>query len=99
MMKNERELKLLTKLEKYTTEYVSLEREKEIYYTKNVRNISRTVIVTLYLKQCYIDTVIKQICSLVGRLNYRGIDFDNEVATYIYNTYASGIKRGLSDLL
>ena len=99
MMRTEREMKMLVRLEKYTTEYMSLEREKEIYYTKNVRNISRTVIVTLYLKQCYIDTVIKQICILVGRLNRNDIDYDNEVATYIYNTYASGIKRGLSDLL
>ena len=99
MMKNEREIKMLVRLEKYTTEYMSLEREKEIYYTKNVRNISRTVIVTLYLKQCYIDTLIKQICTLVARLDRNGIDYDNEVATHVYNEYGSLIKRGLFELL
>lgn len=99
MMRSEREIKMLVRLEKYTTEYMSLEREKELYYLKHTRDISRTAIVTLYLMQEHIDTLIKQICTLVGRLDRNGIDYDNEVATYVYNTYAPSMKRGLSDLL
>lgn len=99
MMRNEREIKMLARLNKYTTEYMSLEREKETYYRQNLRNITRTNIITLYMMQNYIDVVIKQICMLVARLDRNGIDYDNEVATYVYSEYGSLIKRGLFELL
>ena len=99
-MKNEvRNLKLMTRLNQYTTEYLSLEMEKEKYYREHINDMSRTTIVTLYQMQAYIDSVIKRICMLVGRLIKDDIEFDNEVATLVYNYYSPSIRRGLSDLL
>ena len=100
MMKNEvRNLKLMTRLNQYTTEYLSLEMEKEKYYREHINDMSRTTIVTLYQMQAYIDSVIKRICMLVGRLIKDDIDFDNEVAKLVYDYYSPSIRRGLSDLL
>lgn len=93
-----REMKLVARLHNYTTEFVAMETEKETYYRKNIRNIDRTTINTLHLMQCHVDTLIKQICMLVRRLNREGIDFDNEVATYVFNTYESTIRRGFFDI-
>ena len=93
-----REMKMVARLYKYTTEYRALEVEKETYYRKNIRNIDRTTIHTLYLMQEHVDTLVKQICMLVDRLNRNQIDFDNEVAEYVYNTYASSIRRGFFDI-
>ena len=98
-MMTTRELNMLVRLNKYTTEYCALEREKEAYYVRNARSVSRVAIVTLYLMQSNVDTLIKQICSLVGRLMREDIDIDNEVAIQVYNCYASSIKRGISNLL
>lgn len=95
----ERKLNLLIRLNQYTTEYLSLEMEKEKYYREHINDMSRTTIVTLYQMQAYIDCVIKKICSLVGRLMREQIDFDNECAMLVYNYYSPAIKRGLSDLL
>ena len=95
----ERKLEMLVRLNQYTTEYLSLEMEKEKYYREHSNDMSRTTIVTLYQMQAYIDCVIKKICTLVGRLIKDEIDFDNECATLVYNYYAPSIKRGLSDLL
>lgn len=99
MTKTEKEMNLLIRLNQYTTEYLSLERDKETYYTEHINDMSRTTIVTLYMMQAYIDSVIKRICSLVERLNRNDIDYDNECATLVYNYYSPSIKRGLSDLL
>ena len=100
IMTNEmRNLKLLIRLNQYTTEYLSLEREKEKYYREHSNDMSRTTIVTLYQMQAYIDSVIKKICIMVDRLNRNQIDFDNEVATLVYNYYSPSIKRGISDLI
>ena len=96
---SEKELKAKIRLDGYTTEYLALEREKERYYKAHIEDMSRTTIVTLYLMQERIDTVIKQIINTVDRLNRWGIDFDNEVATLVYNYYEPSIRRGLSDLL
>lgn len=93
------EVMMQTKLNKYTTEYLALEREKETYYVQHIRDISRTAIVTLYMMQANVDVSIKQICSLVGRMMRRDYNIDNEVAIELYNYYAPRIKRGLSDLL
>ena len=73
--------------------------EKEMYYVAHVRDISRTAIVTMYLMQSNVDTLIKQICTLVGRLMREDVDIDNEVAIAVYDYYNPAIKRGLSDLL
>ena len=99
MTKTEKEMNLLIRLNQYTTEYLSLERDKERYYTEHINDMSRTTIVTLYQMQAYIDSVIKRICILVERLNRNDIDYDNECATLVYNYYSPSIKRGLSDLL
>lgn len=98
-MKTERELKVRTRLNQLTTEYLSLEHEKEEYYKGHVDDMSRTTIVTLYLMQAHIDTVIKQICTRVGQMTLNDWDIDNECATLVYNYYAPAIKRGWSDLL
>lgn len=98
-MTREKELELVVKLNRLTTEYLSQERDKELYYINHVREIDRTVIVTLYLKQCHIDTIIKRIVSLVNRLIRKEVEFDNEVAIELHKYYDSRIKRGLSDLL
>ena len=82
-----------------TTEYCSLERDKEKYYISHIKDISRTAIVTLYLKQAYIDTVIRRIVSLVSRLIRADVDIDNECAIEVYNYYSPNLRRGLSDLL
>ena len=95
----ERNVNLLIRLNQYTTEYLSLEMEKEKYYREHLNDMSRTTIVTLYQMQAYIDTVIKKICMLVDRINRLGLDYDNECATLVYNYYAPSIRRGLSDLL
>lgn len=94
-----RKANLLIRLGQYTTEYLSLEMEKEKYYREHINDMSRTTIVTLYQMQAYIDSVIKRICILVGRLIREDIEFDNEVATLVYNYYSPSIRRGLSDLL
>ena len=98
-MTEKKAMELQIRLGQYTTEYLSLEREKEAYYIANVRDISRSVIQSLYLQQAYIDTKIKQIICIVRRLNRNQVDFDNEIATMLFNQYDSYIRRGLSPLL
>ena len=98
-MTEKKAMELQIRLGQYTTEYLSLEREKEAYYREHINDMSRTTIKTLYLQQAYIDTVIKKICKLVGRLHLADVDFDNEVATLVYNYYEPSIRRGLSDLI
>ena len=98
-MSEARELKMLIRLNQYTTEYLSLEMEKEKYYREHAHDMSRTTIVTLYQMQAYIDCVIRKICILVGRLMKEDIDFDNECAVLVYDYYNPSIKRGISDLI
>lgn len=93
-----REMKMLIKLGECTAEYLALEREKEIYYVSHVKDLDRTTIITLYLMQKHIDGMIKKIIRLVDRLDRNGIDFDNEVATMVYNHYEPLIRRGLLEL-
>lgn len=97
--KAKKQVDLQIKLRQYTTEYLAMEREKEAYYVRNVRDRSRTVIVTLYLMQENIDSIIKKICTTVNKMVREDIDIDNEVALQIYSEYEPAIRRGLSDLL
>ena len=99
MMTEKKAMELVIHLGQLTTEYCSLERDKEAYYISHIKDMSRTTIVTLYLKQAYIDSVIKKIIITVDRLNRAEVDFDNECATLVYNYYAPSLRRGLSDLL
>lgn len=99
MMTEKKAMETIIHLGQLTTEYCSLERDKEKYYIDHIHDMSRTTIVTLYLKQAYIDTVIKRIITTVDRLNRAEVEFDNECATLVYNYYAPSIRRGLSDLL
>lgn len=99
MITEKRKMELLIRLNQYTTEYLSLERDKEKYYREHINDMSRCSIVTLYLMQAHIDTIIKQICIAVGRCIRYEIDYDNECATLVYNYYEPSIRRGLSDLL
>lgn len=94
-----KDMELLVRLNKYTTEYCALEREKESYYIANVRDISRSAIQSLYLQQAYIDSKIKQIICIVQRLNRHQVDFDNEIATMLFNQYEPYIRRGCSPLI
>lgn len=98
MNKEERNMKMVVRLNQYTTEYLSLEKQKEEFYKNHYCDTSREVIQSLYLQQCYIDTVVKNIIKTVRYLNEEQVDFDNETATVIYNYYEPLIKRGLSDL-
>lgn len=98
-MTEQKAMELKIHLGQLTTEYCCLEREKEEYYISHIRDISRTAIVTLYLKQAYIDTLIKRIVSVVSRLVRADVYVDNECAIEVYNYHAPRIRRGLSDLL
>lgn len=95
----ERQRKMVIRLEQYTTELKSLEVQKENYYKGHIKDMSRTTIVTLYQMQVYIDGVIKKICNLVDKLAREDVDHDNELAVEVYNYYAPQIRRGLSNLL
>lgn len=99
MTELERELKVRVRLNQLTTEYLSLEQEKEKYYREHINDMSRTTITTLYLMQEYIDTVIRQIIIRVGQCMRNDWDIDNEVATLVYNYYEPQIRRGLGILL
>lgn len=90
---------LIERLDNYTKEYLELESQKEIYYKEHLDDMSRCTIVTLYLMQANIDTVIKQICSVYSRCVRKGINVENECAHLVYSYYMPRIRRGLSDLL
>lgn len=98
-MRNERELKMVVRLNQLTTEYKALEQDKEKFYKRHVDDMSRTTIQTLYLMQVRIDQLIKSIVRLVEHLNNEDIDFENECAILVHDYYAPYIRRGLSDLL
>ena len=89
---------LVVMLQQTTTEYVALEEEKERYYRQNIGKADRVVIHSLYLRQIYLDSLIRKIYKMVDALISLEIDFDNEVATQIYNHYNPQIKRGLTTL-
>ena len=96
---NERELGMLVRLDQYTAEYLTLERQKEQYFKDHSSTPTREVILTLHLQQEYIDTVIRRICMLVRRCHFNEIDFDNEVATMVYDKYDSNYRKGFLDLI
>ena len=98
-MKTVKEEGMLIRLEQYTTEYVSLEHKKEEYFRNHSNKPLREVIVSLYLQQEYIDTLIRKICKLVRRLYSNDITFDNEIAKMVFDMYDKEMKRGLSSLI
>lgn len=98
-LQEEPELKMVIRLNQYTTEYKALEKEKEEFYKSHINDMSRTTIQTLYLQQQYIDSIIKRIVMLVDNLIANEIDFDNECATLVYNYYMPYIRRGFDILL
>ena len=93
------EQSIIVRLNQYTTEYMALEEEKERYYRQNVGKADRVVIETLYLRQYYIDGLIKRICKLVDILKDSKVEFDNECAKQLFDHYAPKLKRGFKVLL
>ena len=98
MNREERNMKMVVRLNQYTTEYVSLAKQKEDFCKSHYHDITREAIHSLYLQQSYIDSVVRNIVKTVRYLIEEQVDFDNEVATIIFNYYDPLIKRGLSDL-
>ena len=96
-----RVVKKVGQLNSLTTEWKSLENEKERYYRSHLRNndIGSTTIQTLYLMQERIDSLVVRIVKTVDWFYRNDEDFDNEVATYLYNENSSSIHRGLSNLI
>ena len=94
-----RELKTLRKLDTTTIEYMACEREKEELIMKMAfnRDFSRTSVVTLHLMQEHIDTLVKRIVILVGRCHRNQYDYDNEVATMLYDKIEPKMRRGFQD--
>lgn len=86
-MKKEKEMKLKTELNSLVTEYCSLERDKETYYTKHLKDKSRDAIYSLYLRQRLIDNVVKRIAILVENLMSHDVDIDNEIALMLFDEY------------
>lgn len=93
---SKRESQLVERLNRLVLEFLTLEEDKQNYYKamNERKDYSRVVIETLYLKQCYLDTVTRRIIMLVDRLNRKDIDFSNEVAIEIYNYYKPYMKKG-----
>ena len=86
-MKKEKEMKLKTELNSLVTEYCSLERDKEVYYTKHLKDKSRDAIYSLYLRQRLIDHVVKRIYIMVEKLIDHDVDIDNEIALMLFDEY------------
>ena len=78
---------LVVKLNQLTTCYKALEEAKERHYKNNISTITKDVINSLYIQQCHNDDLVKKICKLVDVLIALDIDFNNELATLIYNHY------------
>ena len=96
-MSRNRELETMVKLSAMTKEYLMLEREKKDFALEKSSKdlLDRTAVHTLYLMQCRLDTLTKQIITLVERCQTNDYDLDNEVAVTIYNYYTPLIRRGL----
>lgn len=94
---SKKESQLVERLNRLVLEFLTLEEDKQNYYKamNEKKDYSRGAIRTLYLKQCYLDTVIRKIIMLVDRLNRKDIDFSNEVAIEIYNYYKPYYEEGL----
>lgn len=89
------------RLKNYTTEWCSLEKEKENYYRQMwlENDLGTHTIQTLYMMQERIDFLVFQIVKRVDWFMRSDEDFDNEVAHMIYDKYADGVHRGLTSLI
>lgn len=87
MMKKDETLaqRMVIKLNQLTTIYRALEEQKEKQYKQNITTVTKEVIYSLYIQQCYNDDIVKKICKLVNALNELQIDHNNELATLIFN--------------
>ena len=101
MNKMTRAEKQEVRLNNYTTEWCSLEKQKRDYYRQKYleKDLSTTTIQTLYMMQDRIDLLVFQIVKKVDWFIRNDEDFDNEVASMIYDQYASGLHRGLTSLM
>lgn len=97
----DRVVKQRNRLDNYCTEWCALENEKQQYFRRAYLNkdFSSGTIQTLYMMQDRIDYLVFQIVKKVDWFHNTDNDFDNEVATYIYNEYASGLHRGITVLM
>lgn len=93
-MTEAKKLELTTKLDNLVSEYCACENEKRAYYTAHLRDKSRTTIRTLYLKQEYIDTLLKRIVMIVERLMAKDVEITNELAIMIFDEYEKQIVAG-----
>ena len=101
MNKMTRAEKQEVRLNKFTTEWSALEKEKRHYYRKKwlENDLESSTIQTLYMMQDRIDYLVLQIVKKVDWFIRNGEYFDNEIAIQVYNQYASGLHRGLTCLL
>lgn len=101
MNKMTRAEKQEVRLNRFVTEWCSLENEKRDFYRKKMleNDLETSTIQTLYMMQDRIDWLVFQIVKKVDWFIHNNEDFDNEVAHMIYDKYASGLHRGLTSLL
>ena len=101
MNKMTRAEKQEVRLNKFTTEWSALEKEKRHYYRQKwlENDLESSTIQTLYMMQDRIDLLVFQIVKKVDWFIRNDEDFDNEVASMIYDKYASGLHRGLTSLM
>ena len=86
-MTEKKEMELKSRLDFLVTEYCSLEKDKEAYYTKHIKDKSREAIYCLYLRQRMIDHTIRKIAILVEKLLNNYVDVDNEIALILFDEY------------
>lgn len=84
-----------------TVEWCALENDKRRYYRTKYRedDLSTNTIQTLYLMQDRIDHLVFSIVKKVDWFIRSNEDFDNEVASMLYDRYADGLHRGITSLL
>lgn len=101
MNKMTRAEKQEVRLNNYTSEWSSLEKEKRNYYREQwlANNLETGTIQTLYMMQDRIDYLVLQIVKKVDWFRRNDEDFDNEIAIQVYDKYASGLHRGLTSLM
>lgn len=101
MNKMTRAEKQEVRLNNYTTEWCSLEKQKRDYYRQKYLegDLSTTTIQTLYMMQDRIDYLVFQIVKKVDWFRRNDEDFDNEIACQVYDQYAEGLHRGLTSLM
>lgn len=88
-MREERVAKELNKLNSYCAMWGSLENEKEKLFSRihNSRDYTGGAIKSLVSQQSLIDKWTKKIVKEVQWFYDKEVDFDNEIAVFVYNLF------------